>query len=70
MVSKNVYLYFTSIRITEMIYLFKTQTYTMDDATMLMNQRRMKVPVKKHEYDKAYQKKILEMTKTLMETPM
>ena len=42
----------------------------MDDATMLMNQRRMKVPVNKHEYDKTYQKKITEMTKLLMETPM
>ena len=37
---------------------------------MLMNQRRLKFPVKKHEYDKAYQKKIIEMTKLLMETPM
>ena len=37
---------------------------------MLMNQRRVKVPIKKYEYDKEYQKKILEMTKLLMETPM
>lgn len=42
----------------------------MDDVTMLMNQRKVKVPIKKHEYDKAYQKKIIEMTKLLMETPM
>lgn len=42
----------------------------MDDATMLMNQRRMKIPIQKHEYDKSYQKKIIEMTKLLMETPM
>jgi len=42
----------------------------MDDATMLMNQRRVKIPIKKLEYDKAYQKKIIEMTKLLMDTPM
>jgi hypothetical protein len=42
----------------------------MDDATMLMNQRKVKVLPKKYEYDKAYQKKIIEMTKILMETPM
>jgi len=42
----------------------------MDDATMLMNQRKVKVLPKKYEYDKAYQKKIIEMTKLLMETPM
>ena len=70
MVSKNVSLSFTAIRITEMISLFKTQTYIMDDATMLMNQRKVKAPIKKHEYDKAYQKKIIEMTKLLMENPM
>ncbi len=42
----------------------------MDDATMLMNQRRIKVPIQKHEYDKDYQKKILDMTKLLIDTPM
>jgi len=42
----------------------------MDDVTMLMNQHRVKLPIKRHEYDKVYQKKIMEMTKLLMETPM
>ncbi len=37
---------------------------------MLMNQRKGRITIKKHEYDKAYQKKIIEMTKLLMETPM
>ena len=42
----------------------------MDDATMLMNQRKGRITLKKHEYDKIYQKNIIEMTKLLMETPM